>query len=328
MSSSSGFLPADFSEKSIYYVSDKKYQLAVFNSNGIVHASEYVAEGAPIVNSDAATWAIVKGELWITYSGNTQKYKLISNDAINRYYQVEKTSANGSVKTVVWFYDQKTALAQAQAFINNNEISEVGSNSSPSTYPFSVIWINSLRPSSKNFNISGYVNGMEVTGSGTVTRGAFSTGIFEGVSANRQIKTLTGEFAVGGTTVPMSSYVFDWVNSNYEPLGKSGGDDYFVVRGVPTFPATVRVNDSGALYSAEIYNNSSKSGYIGTVSVTYVVEADTATTALLRIITEERNAFGMIKSTLQSEVKIWPSGEFELIKEIFRGDDSVLIFNY
>jgi hypothetical protein len=82
------------------------------------------------------------------------------------------------------------------------------------------------------------------------------------------------------------------------------------------------------LFSAVIYGDSSKSEYIGTVSVTYVVEADTATTALLRIINEERNAFGAIKSTLQSEVRISPLGEFELIKEILREDDSVLIFNY
>ena len=117
-----GFVTADFSGKSLYYVSASTYQLASFNANGTVLASNQLTTGTPVLNPTAASWSIANGELWMTYQGLTQRYTLISNDTANRYYKIKKTSDNGTISTVGWFYDQNTGLSQAQTFVATHQI--------------------------------------------------------------------------------------------------------------------------------------------------------------------------------------------------------------
>jgi len=121
-SPAAGFVSADFSGKSLYYVSATSYQLASFNANGNVFASDQLTSGTPVLNPSAASWSVANGELLITYQGNTQRYTLISNDAVNRYYSIKKTSDNGTVSTVGWFYDQNTGLVQAQTFVATRQV--------------------------------------------------------------------------------------------------------------------------------------------------------------------------------------------------------------
>jgi hypothetical protein len=118
----SGFVAADFSGKYLYYVSGTSYQLASFNSDGTVVASNQLTSGIPILNSTLANWSINNGEMWISYQGEVQKYSLISEDKINRYYKINKTSNSGASSIVGWFYDQVTGLSQAQAFVATNQI--------------------------------------------------------------------------------------------------------------------------------------------------------------------------------------------------------------
>lgn len=117
-----GFVTADFAGKSLYYVSTSSYQLASFNANGTVLASNQLTTGTPVLNPTAASWSIVNRELWMTYQGLTQKYSLISNNTVNRYYKIKKTSDNGTISTIGWFYDQNTGLSQAQTFVATRQV--------------------------------------------------------------------------------------------------------------------------------------------------------------------------------------------------------------
>ena len=200
---------------------------------------------------------------------------------------------------------------------------------STDTFPLMTVYTNTLTSSSSNnYTISGTVSGVAVTGSGTVTFGNLSAGTFEGAAAQQRTTTATGSIVVNGTTVPLNSSSTDWFDSNYVPKGESGGTDYVVVTGTPTIPTTVRVNDTGTLYTANRYADSTKSVLSGTSSVTYVVEADTASTALLKLIIEEKNNSNATTSTSSAQVRITPAGAFTRVKETYLEGSSTLTITY
>lgn len=199
---------------------------------------------------------------------------------------------------------------------------------STDTFPLTTILANSLQSSSKAFTITGTSNGATITGSGTATRGSLSAGTFEGTAAQQRTTTVTGSFTINGSTFALNSSSVSWVDSNNLPVGESGGDDYVVVTGTPTVPATVRVNDTGTIYTANRYTDSTKIGLVGTLTVTYVVEPDTASTAMLTLIRTERDSLNVIESTNSAQVRITPAGALTYIKETSVQGSTSLVINY
>jgi hypothetical protein len=199
---------------------------------------------------------------------------------------------------------------------------------STDTFPLTTILANSLQSGSNTFTISGTSSGNAITGSGTATRGSLSAGTFEGVAAQQRTTTVTGSFAINGTSYALNDSSVDWFDSNNVPVGESGGTDYVVVTGTPTIPATVRVNDTGTLYTANRYSNNTKSVLRGTVTVTYVVESDTATSALLTLIRTEKDNSNTTTSTNSAQVRVTPAGALTRIKETSLEGSTSLIITY
>lgn len=200
---------------------------------------------------------------------------------------------------------------------------------STSAFPLNTIWTNVYTTAaSNNYTISGTVNGVSVTGSGTATFGNVSAGTFESIAGFQRTTTATGNVVANGTTTPLNSSSIDWTDTNYAPTGESGGTDYVVVTGTPTIPANVHVNDTGSLYTANRYSDNSKTGFRGTKTVTYVVEADTATTALITLISVEKNSFGSTTATNSSQVRVTPAGAFTRVKETLVESDTALTVQY
>jgi hypothetical protein len=200
---------------------------------------------------------------------------------------------------------------------------------STEAFPFTTAIANFVTTSSSNnYSITGTVNGVAVTGSGTVTFGNVSSGTFEGAAAQQRTTTATGSITVSGTTVPLNSSSVDWFDSNNVPLGESGGDDYIVVTGTPTIPATVRVNDTGSLYTANRYADSTKAALRGTLTVTYVVTADTATTVYVTLIREEKNTFNASTSTGSAKIRMNTAGAITRINETLVEDNSAITITY
>ncbi len=199
---------------------------------------------------------------------------------------------------------------------------------STDTFPLTTILANSLQSSSNTFAIRGTSSEATIAGSGTVTRGSLNAGTFEGVAAQQRTTTITGSFTVNGTSYALNASTVDWFDSKNVPVGESGGTDYVVVTGTPTVPATVRVNDTGTLYTANRYSNSTKSVLRGTETVTYVVEADTASTALLTLIVTEKDNSNTTKSTISSQVRITPAGALTRIKETSLEGSTSIVFTY
>lgn len=199
---------------------------------------------------------------------------------------------------------------------------------STSTFPLQTVLANSLRAESNSYTISGTTNGVAVTGSGTATRGGLSAGTFEGSSALQRSTTSTGSIVVNGQAIPSNSSGTSWYNSNYLPLGSTGGEDYIVVIGIAVIPSSVRVGDTAPVYTANRYTNSSKQGLRGTEIVSYVVEADTASTALFTFISTTKNTSNVTESVTSAQVRMTTLGTFTRIKETYVQGTTVLTLTY
>lgn len=198
---------------------------------------------------------------------------------------------------------------------------------STSIFPIMTVYMNTLTSSSSNnYTISGSISGVAIKGSGTVTYGNLSAGTFEGVAAQQRTTTATGSVVANGISIPLNSSSINWVDSNYVPKGSSSGIEYVVVMGTPTIPTAARVNDTGTLYTAKRYTNSTKSVLLGTDTATYVLEADTATTALLTFILTENDNQGNITSTSTEQLRITPTGTYTSIKDtLLQGTTNITV---
>lgn len=169
-------------------------------------------------------------------------------------------------------------------------------------------------PSSNQFTISGTIEGTSVTGSGTATAGSVSSGTFEGLASLQRSQTISGTLSGNGQTIPLTVTSTDWTDSNYVPRG-STGDEYEVVSGTPTIPTTARVNDTGMLFTAITYPDSRKLYRTGTVDVSYVVEPDTATTALVKLIRTYRDTGSTITDISAATFRIDATNRFVRLNE-------------
>ena len=169
-------------------------------------------------------------------------------------------------------------------------------------------------PSSNQFSISGTIEGVSVTGSGTATSGSVSSGTFEGVASLQRSQTISGTLSGNGQTIPLTVTSTDWTDSNYVPRG-STGDEYEVVDGTPSIPTTARVNDTGVLFTATTYPDSRKQYRTGTVTATYVVEPETETTAIVKLIRTSRDTSSTITDNSTAIFRIGATNRFVRLSE-------------
>jgi hypothetical protein len=186
---------------------------------------------------------------------------------------------------------------------------------SSETFQLRAAYVNYLTDTrSATFTVSGTVEGINVTGNGTATQGALSNTTFEGQAALQKVSIITGTLRADGQTVPLSASSTTYVDSNYNPLGSSS-TDYEVVTGSVNIPATAKVNDTGVWYSSTRYSSSAKTTRRGTASVSFVMEPDTASTSLLKIIRIEKDTLGTTTSTSAITFRMTPGGSLTRISE-------------
>lgn len=199
---------------------------------------------------------------------------------------------------------------------------------STETYQTWTAWVNTLNESgTRSFSISGTSNGLSVTGSGTATFGALNATTFDGKSALGKTTVLTGTVSVNGQSSPYGGTSTGYVDSNYRPLGTQA-DEYWVVTGTPTIPQTARVNDAGTMYTANRYANSTKATLLGTATVTYAVQPDSGSTALLRILVTQKTPGGTTTMTGISTYRMTPAGGMTRLTEEVQSGATALTLRY
>lgn len=175
--------------------------------------------------------------------------------------------------------------------------------------------------------ISGTALGAAVTGTVQVTQGALGTATFEGRSVNSKVTSITGTVVANGANTPVTESSTMYFDSTYTPLGRTGKNDYeVVVAGSVTIPMTVKVNDTGALYTLNRYATSAKITRMGTTQVTYVIEPDTASTAILKLIETEKDTSNKTKSIETVSFQLTPSGGITRKQETVTDNDDPTAF--
>lgn len=164
--------------------------------------------------------------------------------------------------------------------------------------------------STASFAISG-------TCGGTATQTVSATGAattFEGAPATPT--TVTQQLSLTGCTPASIATTFtNYISpTTFIPLGSvTPGTEYVVAQATPAaLPTTVKVGDTAAVVTYNVYSNSTKATLTGTRSASYVVVADTANTALVTII--QRDLTGTtLNATQQTTYRIDAAGNLTLL---------------
>jgi len=195
-----------------------------------------------------------------------------------------------------------------------------GSKPSTLTFPLAQAIANFVSSSHNyNYSVTGNVNGKSVTGSGTVSYAAAVGATFEGQPALKNTITISGNVAAGGNTAPYAFTGEDYFTTNYDPLGSSGagGVDYCVAQNNQTYPSTVKVGDTATIGTDNCYADSTKNAQIENDVNSYLVEADSATSALVNLITNTYSLTSTLQSTAQTRFRIDQNGNANLVSVTF-----------
>lgn len=221
------------------------------------------------------------------------------------------------------------ALAGLLAACGGGGGGEAAPVASTETFQLRTAYVNHVNDTqTRSAQLSGRINGVDVTGRATLSAGALTNTTFEGLPALAKTSTVAGTLTVNGAAVPITVTTTTYVDAAYNPLGEADGDEYQVVSGTVAIPATGKVGDSGVWYTAERYVDSGKSSRLGTLTVSYALEADTATTALLRIVGTDRDTGGNTTTTTTARYRLTPAGALTPISEVSSDSTGTLTATY
>jgi hypothetical protein len=146
-------------------------------------------------------------------------------------------------------------------------------------------YVNQAR--SATVSVSGSVTAagqtLPVSGSATWTE-TTGPGTFEGQAALRKNMSINGSLSVAGQSAPFSDVSQAYFDPNYRPLGATSSSGYCVTTSSSAMPATAHVGDTGPWFTQACYTSSAKLSTTGTITTAYVIEPETAATAVLKLL--------------------------------------------
>jgi hypothetical protein len=154
---------------------------------------------------------------------------------------------------------------------------------------------------------SGTIQGLSITGTAFLTSGSLTGTTFEGIPALQKVTTIAGVLSGNGTNVPVSTSTTTYFSSDYAYKGSSG-NEYTVVTTPVNIPETAKVNDIGIAYSENRYTSISKQTFLGKNQVAYALQPDTASTAILKIITTSADQSGAMVGLQVESYRMTPDG--------------------
>ena len=170
-------------------------------------------------------------------------------------------------------------------------------------------------PSSADFRISGSYGLISITGAGNETVNDFSTGYFEGQAAQRRTTTISGSYQAIGNPYPLNISQVLWMNSDYSALGFVD-NEYAVIAGSYNLPTSVQVGGEGNIYTANRFSDATKSIPLGTVVSSYLVQADSSTTALVTLTQTYKNMADVVERTNSTQYRITLQNTLTRIKNV------------
>lgn len=188
-----------------------------------------------------------------------------------------------------------------------------GSDSTPATGPVTSTLSFPLKSAYSTLVEKGYTKSYVVSGScqgiaSEITAPATSGQTFEG----RPVPWSTAlTLTINWTTCTLPSItatVTAYYDTDFTPLGFSSNGVYSVYLPPPSIPASIRVGDTGTIGTTTDFTDSSKITPVGKTVVSYVVEPDTASTAIVNLIFKSFDTSGNLTSTEQDRYRISSTG--------------------
>jgi hypothetical protein len=145
---------------------------------------------------------------------------------------------------------------------------------------------------SKSFTMTAISGTKSCSGNGSKTSTPATTAaVFEGVtglSATTTLSVTVPTSCTPPTTVPQSTTTtttIEYFDSNYMPLGSKGitQNSYSVYTAALVIPISVSVGETGQIGTQILYSSSTKSTKIGSIVLSYVIEPDTSSTAIVNL---------------------------------------------
>lgn len=152
------------------------------------------------------------------------------------------------------------------------------------------------------------------SGSSTIVVGTPQAVSFEGLSALRTTQTNTLTLT---NCAPSTLVIYDqlYLDASSTPLGASQvGLDYAKLSATSTpWPVSVKVGDAGTIATFTTYADDTKTVTIGRRVMTYVVEPDSTTTAIVNIISKSYDTSDQLLLNQQVRYRIDSAGKLELV---------------
>jgi outer membrane protein assembly factor BamB len=158
-----------------------------------------------------------------------------------------------------------------------------------------------------DFSVSGTCSGTANITSSTPIPATFGTvtGVSVLSAASMNLPNCIPPYIYGTTT--------DYYDSNYNPLGTiDSSGNYGVYATPPAIPVSVKVGDTGMIGTIN-YSDSTQTFPTGHDDISYVIEPDTANTAIVNMIDKSYDLNGNLTSTEQDHYRIKADGTLILV---------------
>lgn len=183
----------------------------------------------------------------------------------------------------------------------------------------------------KTFIVSGSCTGSgNKTSAPATTPAAFEANPAALSAAMTLTATLANAPGIAGCHPTLAVTSTGYFDSTYTPLGfNSPGVNYGVYLIAPNIPATAVVGGTGVIGTETLYTDITKVTGNGRIDVSYVVEADTATTAIMNLIGKIYTAAGTLSATEQDRYRIAGTGALVPVSsDILYSTGTHLVFTY
>jgi len=154
-----------------------------------------------------------------------------------------------------------------------------------------------------------YTVGGSCAGTATIVSAPAIPANFEGVAGFSSADSATINLS-NCTPSSSSTAGVEYFDANFIPLGtETTGEEYGKFAQLPNaLPVSVRVGDAGSVGTMQIYTDSSKTVQTGTRTVSYVIEADTQSTAIVDLVYKDYDMANQLLLTQQSRYRIVADG--------------------
>lgn len=176
---------------------------------------------------------------------------------------------------------------------------------------FSALFANG---ETKTFTVSGTCSGTATFAQAATVGGANFNNVAGQLSATRTVAlTLTNCVLPSSNGIVSSTVYYD---TNYAPLGYDSSPNlgYGVFLAPAAMPESGKVGDLGNLGTLTNYTSSAKTGgAVGQTKSSYLVEADTASSAIVTVIGRDFTTSDVLQTTEQDRYRIGLTGAATLI---------------